>query len=144
MQKTYAGFYIFLCGAVVDYGSVLIRVICHSSAEAEISAACIAGKRVMFISNLLRELEHDIVAPIPFFIDNSATEQLTRKNAATKKTEHFLRWQHYMRYLVNHSHTKVFFVRDENQLADAATKMVNLTKFAKSVRVITGNTTGVD
>ena len=141
VQRTYAGFYIFLCGAAVDYGSVCIKVICHSSAEAEISAACIAGKRVMFINSLLRELEHDIVAPAPFFIDNSATEQLTRKNAATKKTEHFLRWQHYMRYLVNHKHAKVYFVRDEEQLADAATKMINLTKFAKSVRMITGTAT---
>jgi hypothetical protein len=141
---TYAGFYIMMCGAAVDWSSILIKVICHSSAEAEISAACKAGKRMMFLVQLLRELEHDIVCPIPFFIDNSATSELTRKMGATKRTEHFLRWQHYMRQLVNHDYAKVFLVKDADQRADIATKMINLTKFAKMVREITGSSIGAE
>ena len=60
----------------------------------------------------------------------------------SKRTQHFLRWQHYMRYLVNHEYAKVHFVRDAEQRADIATKMINLTKYAKMVREITGNCTG--
>ena len=144
VNMTYAGFYIMMCGAAVDWSSILIKVVCHSSAEAEISAACKAGKRMMFLVQLLRELEHDIVCPIPFFIDNSATSELTRKMGATKRTEHFLRWQHYMRQLVNHDYAKVFLVKDADQRADIATKMINLTKFAKMVREITGTSIGAE
>ena len=131
-----------MCGAAVDWASVLVKVICHSSAEAEICAACKAGQRLMFVLQLMRELGHDIVSPTPFFIDNSATGELTQKMGASKRTQHFLRWQHYMRYLVNHDYAKVHFVRDAEQRADIATKMINLTKYAKMVREITGNGTG--
>jgi hypothetical protein len=131
-----------MCGAAVDWAAVLIKVICHSSAEAEISAACKAGKRLMFVVQLMRELGHDLVSPTPFLIDNSATGELTKKMGATKRTEHFLRWQHYMRQLVNYNYAKVFLVRDQDQRADIATKVVNLTKFAVMVREITGNSEG--
>ena len=138
VNSTYAGFFIVMCGATVDWASVLVKVICHSSAEAEISAACKAGKRLMFVVQLMRELGHDIVSPTPFLIDNSATGELTKKMGATKRTEHFLRWQHYMRQLVNYNYAKVFLVRDADQRADIATKVVNLTKYAIMVREITG------
>ena len=142
VESTYAGFFIVMCGAAVDWAAVLIKVICHSSAEAEISAACKAGKRLMFVVQLMRELGHDLVSPTPFLIDNSATGELTKKMGATKRTEHFLRWQHYMRQLVNYNYAKVFLVRDQDQRADIATKVVNLTKFAVMVREITGNSEG--
>ena len=47
-----------------------------------------------------------------------------------------------MRYLVNHEYAKVHFVRDAEQRADIATKMINLTKYAKMVKEITGYGTG--
>ena len=142
VNQTYAGFYIVMCGATVDWASALVKVVCHSSAEAEICAACKAGKRMMFLVQLMRELEHDISCPIPFFIDNSATSELTRKMGATKRTEHFLRWQNYMRWLVNYDYAKVYLVRDADQRADIATKMINLTKFAKMVSEIVGTSLG--
>ena len=43
--RTYAGFAIMLMGIATDYQSQLIRVICHSTAEAETAAACFAAKR---------------------------------------------------------------------------------------------------
>jgi len=46
--RSYAGHAVFLLGAVVDYQSQLIRVICHSTAEAETAAACFAAKRAMY------------------------------------------------------------------------------------------------
>ena len=63
VESTYAGFFIVMCGAAVDWAAVLIKVICHSSAEAEISAACKAGKRLMFVVQFMRELGHDLVSP---------------------------------------------------------------------------------
>ena len=36
--STYAGFLIMMLGMPIDFGSKLIRVVCHSTAEAEIAA----------------------------------------------------------------------------------------------------------
>ena len=47
-----------------------------------------------------------------------------------------------MRKLGNYNYAKVFLVRDQDQRADIATKVVNLTKFAVMVREITGNSEG--
>ena len=49
-----------------------------------------------------------------------------------------------MRQLVNHDDAKVFLVKDADQRADIATKMINLTKFAKMVREITGTSIGAE
>ena len=40
-------------------------------------------------------------------IDNSACESLTRNVGVSKPTEHFLRWQHYLRWLVYHKNIRV-------------------------------------
>jgi hypothetical protein len=88
--RTYAGFAIFVMGVAVDYQSQLIRVVCHSTAEAETAAACFAAKRTMYVLQLLRFLGHNIACPIGYLIDCSAVEDLSKKRGATKRTEHFL------------------------------------------------------
>ena len=79
--RTYAGFAIFVMGVAVDYQSQLIRVVCHSTAEAETAAACFAAKRAMYVLQLLRFLGHDIVCPIGYLIDCSAVEDLSKRSA---------------------------------------------------------------
>ena len=53
---TYAGHVIFMCGGAIDWACKLVRVICHSSSEAEICAGCFAAKRLQFIRSLLNEM----------------------------------------------------------------------------------------
>ena len=135
--RTYAGFAVFVMGVAVDYQSQLIRVICHSTAEAETAAACFAAKRAMYVLQLLRFLGHDIACPIGYLIDCSAVEDLSKKRGATKRTEHFLRWFHHFRWIVLHRYGVVHSVSDPEMLADILTKCVNPAKFhlcAKGLR----------
>ena len=137
--RTYAGFAIFVMGVAVDYQSQLIRVVCHSTAEAETAAACFAAKRAMYVLQLLRFLGHDIVCPIGYLIDCSAVEDLSKKRGATKRTEHFLRWFHHFRWIILHRYGVVHSVTDPEMLADILTKCVNPAKFhlcAKGLRGI--------
>ena len=94
----------------MDYQSQLIRVVCHSTAQAEIAAACFAAKRAMYVLQLLRFLGHDIACPIGYLIDCSAVEDLSKKRGATKRTEHFLRWFHHFRWIVLHRYGVVHSV----------------------------------
>lgn len=136
--RTYAGHAIFVMGvAAVDYQSQLIRVICHSTAEAEIAAACFAAKRAMYVLQLLRFLGHDISCPIGYLTDCSAVEDLSKKLGATKRTEHFLRWFHHFRWIVLQRYGVVHSISDPEMLADILTKGVNSAKYhlcAKGLR----------
>ena len=108
----------------------------HSSSEIEIGAACIAGKRLQFFRNLSRELKIKVGMNIPMLIDNSGAIDLCEKIGASKKTEHFQRWQHYCRYLVKHLITKLYFVRTHEQVADQLTKMGDKTSFLRTKQVM--------
>ena len=140
MNMTYAGWIIFMLGGAIDFGSRLIKVICHSSAEAEIASGCFAGKRCQFVRHLINELkEHGvgdgIEGPIIFVIDNSATGPLTSNVGVSKKTEHFLRWQHYLRWLVYNKYAIVIWVNTDDETGDVMTKVVPSTTFMKHRKV---------
>ena len=57
-----------------------------------------------------------------FLIDNMAADDLSGKFGVTPKTMHFLRWQHYLRWLVKHGYVQTFFIPTKDQLADIFTK----------------------
>lgn len=101
-ESTYAGFIIMYNNAALDWGSKLLKVMLSSS-EAEIGAGCIAGKRAIYVRNLLGEMLNLPSIPIPHIIDNSALPYLTENMGVSKKSEHFRRWQHFLRYLVTHN-----------------------------------------
>jgi len=127
--RSVAAYVIMMCNGPIDWSSKIIRVICHSSSEAEIAAGCAAGKRTVFITNLYGDLH--IVLVLPFFalIDNSATLDLSKKLGVQPRTAHFLRWQHYLRWLVLHGYVKIFFVPTKEQRADGMTKILDMSAF---------------
>ena len=110
----------------LDWSVRIIKVICHSSAEAEIAAGCMMGKRIPFIRQLLSDCMFKLDKPIIIFLDNTAALALIEKMGASPKTAHFLRWQFYLRYLTVHKHVVPFFAPTKEMLADPMTKVVDL------------------
>jgi len=92
LLRTPAGFFLFFMNGPIDWAAKLIRVICLSTAEAEIAAGCMLGKRVVFITQLLQDFKLAPDNPPLLLIDNSATDDLCGKNGVTPRTAHFLRW----------------------------------------------------
>ena len=132
----YAGHIIFMNDAAVDWGSRLIRVICHSATEVELAAGCFAGKRTQFIRSLLNDLHaanvgNGVAGPIIFLIDNSAVGPLTKNLGVTKKTEHFLRWQLYLRWLVINKFATVIWTPTKDEPGDICTKVLDSATFLK-------------
>ena len=136
LLRSPAGYIVFLCNGPIDWASKLIRVICHSSSEAEISAGCMLGKRNVFIVQLLAEFKVRVDSPPIQLIDNSATEDLCNKFGVTPKTAHFLRWQHYLRWLVKNRYVEIAFVGTKDQLADIMTKVVDYSTFLAACRIL--------
>ena len=76
----------------IDWAAKLVRVICHSSAEAEIAAGCMLGKRMVYCTRFICEFKVKLHGPAIMLIDNTAADDLTKKFGVTPKTAHFLRW----------------------------------------------------
>ena len=130
-----------MCGAAVDWSSKLIRVVCHSATEVELAAGCFAGKRVQFIRSLLNDLKsynvgNGVTGPIVFLIDNSAVEPLTKNLGVSKKTEHFMRWQLYLRWLVINKFAIVIWTPTKDESGDICTKVLDTTSFLKHKKTI--------
>ena len=47
----------------------------------------------------------------------------------SRKTEHFRRWQQFMRYAVVHGHSYVHLCATRDQFADGLTKVTNATQY---------------
>ena len=124
-----AGMLVMMFGGPIDWSTKLIKVICHSSAETEVSAGSMLSKRLVYIRLLSGFLGVQIPAPIPVFIDSTAAIDITGKLGTSKRTAHFLRWQHYLRWMVQHQYVRLIFVGTKKQLADALTKIVDRTCF---------------
>ena len=114
----------------------MVRVICHSSAEAEIASGCFLGKRAVFIKQLTGEFGNPIKSRFFLLIDNSASLDLTKKFGVQTRTAHFLRWQHYLRWLVLHQFTELFFIATKEQLADMLTKVLDMSTYLAFCRLI--------
>lgn len=112
-----------LCNGPIDWSSKLIRVLCHSSSEAEIGASCALGKRAVFIRLIMGEF-YIKFGKFILLIDNTAAIDLSKKLGVGTRTAHFLRWQHYLRWLVLHGYIELIFVGTKDQLADLFTKVL--------------------
>ena len=136
LLRSPAGFIIFFCAGPIDWSARLIRVICHSTAEAEIAAGCMGGKRMIFITQLLGDFKIKLAGPAMILIDNTATEDLCNKFGVTPKTAHFLRWQHFLRWMVINHWAEIIFVGTKDQLADIMTKVVDYNTFLAACRIL--------
>ena len=136
LNMTYGGHVIMMGGAAVDWMTKLIKVICHSSAEAEVSAGCKAAKRMQFIRALVNEfkehgLGNGIQGALVYLIDNSATECLTKNVGVSATTEHFQRWQQYLRWLVVNKYAVVIWIATDEETGDIMTKVLPSTVYLK-------------
>ena len=66
---------------------------------------------------------------VPHIVDNSAVPHLTINLGVSSKTEHFARWQHYMRYLVTMGYTVVHLVKTCDMHANTLTKVEHKSAF---------------
>ena len=106
-----------------------------SSAEAEIGAGSIAGKRSVYVRDFIGTVEPLRPIPISHLVDNSALPALTENLGVSRKSEHFRRWQHFLRYLVTHGYTFIHLCRTHEMHANALTKVENLDAFYRFIKV---------
>jgi transposase InsO family protein len=123
------GYVIYLFGAPVSFASKRLKVIAHSSAEAEYAACSYACREVVFVRNVLGDLGFQISGPTVVAVDNQAAIKIAENMGVTSRTKHFGDAIHYLRHLVDHRVVSLTFVRTDAQHADGFTKPLGKTPF---------------
>ena len=131
---TYCGYFILLFNAAIDWGTKLVKVK-MSSAEAEVGAGSIASKRGMYVRQFLGHIMQLPRVPTSHIVDASALPAITENLGVSKKTEHFFRWLHYMRFMVTHGYSYVHLCRTFDMWADAMTKVSDKDLFCRFIKV---------
>ena len=123
------GYVIYLFGAPVSYASKRLKVIAHSSAEAEYAAASYACREIVFVRNVLADLGFQVSGPTVLAVDNQAAIKIAENHGVTSRTKHFGDAMHYLRHLVDHRVVRLTFVRTDAQHADGFTKILGKSPF---------------
>jgi hypothetical protein len=137
-DATYVSHLIMFANGPIDWSCRLLKV-SASSCQAETAAGCIAAKRNIFVRNLLTDLLDAVGTSLRggatvLFMDNTAAVEQADHNGASKKTEHYKRWEYTLRECVLEGSIKPIFIRTQYQLADILTKVLPKTTFLTALK----------
>ena len=123
------GYVVLVFGGPVAFVAKRLKVIAHSSAEAEYAAASYSCKEVAFVRNVCNELQLQLQGPVCLAVDNEAAIKIATNRGVTGRTKHFSDAIHYIRHMIDHMFVRVRYVSTHNQLADGFTKPLSKTLF---------------
>jgi hypothetical protein len=128
---------LFFChGCPVHWFSKMQRSVSLSSAEAEFFGAMLAAKEVIFIRNLLVDLDIVTSGPSPIFSDSKSAVNMSFDPVAFKKTKHILRAAFFLRDLVARGVLELRHVKGTRMMADILTKPTSRAVFVSLLHLI--------
>ena len=116
------GYVVLIHGGPVAYAAKRLKVVAHSSAEAEYAASSYSCKEIAFVRNVCVELGVKLHGPVALAVDNQAAIKIGQNRGVTARTKHFTDGIHYIRHMLDHLVVRLHYVRTEHQLADGFTK----------------------
>ena len=116
------GYVVFLYGGPVAFAAKRLKIVAHSSAEAEYAASSYSCKEIAFVRNVCLELELGLRGPVCLAVDNQAAIRIAENRGVTGRTKHFSDAIHYIRHMIDHLVVRVRYVSTHHQLADGFTK----------------------
>jgi hypothetical protein len=121
-RKSVSGYCVFLGKCLVEWRSKKQRCVSRSTAEAEYRSMCDASCDVLWLLNVLAELNISVSLPINLFCDNTAAISIAANPVFHNKTKHFELDLYFLREKISSGVIKTVGVKTDNQLADIFTK----------------------
>ncbi|XP_035845685.1 uncharacterized mitochondrial protein AtMg00810-like [Helianthus annuus] len=121
-RKSVTGFGIFLGNSLISWKSKKQSVVSRSSAEAEYRSMCAALCEIMWLINVLQELQVKIDLPVMLKCDSSAALSIAADSVFHDKTKHFEIDLFFLREKIASGLIKTVGVSSGDQLADIFTK----------------------
>ena len=121
-RKSTSGYLIFLNGGLISWKSCQQRRTAGSSTEAEYIALYEAVKEVIWLKNILEELNIFTVQPVIIFEDNTSTIRASSNPVEHSKLKHLSINYHSIRDYVKSKDIILYHIQSCDQLADILTK----------------------
>ena len=116
--------------APVSFKSGLQSLTAMSTMEAELVAAALAMKEVIFCTNMMTELGFgQEFSSAPLYIDNTATLNVIGNQTFSGRTKHVALRFFYIREIVKEGKISIHYVKTDDNLADIGTKHLNNKRF---------------
>ncbi|KAJ0746343.1 putative RNA-directed DNA polymerase [Helianthus annuus] len=121
-RKSVTGFGIFLGNTLVSWKSKKQGFVSRSTAEAEYRAMCSATCEVMWIKNVLSELQISCSLPVALFCDSKSAISISQNPIFHERTKHFELDLHFLREKIASGIIDPHKIASEEQIADIFTK----------------------
>jgi hypothetical protein len=135
-RKSISGYVILLNGTAISWYSKKQSCAALSSTEAEFVAACEAAKEILWIKNLLNEMDLEVGKTMKLMVDNEACKAIAQDERGMKRLKHIDLKYMFLKELVAKGKIKLDHCRTEEQLADFLTKGLCKEKHIKCVNGI--------
>lgn len=133
-RKSVTGYCFKLFNGLISWSSKKQTIVTLSSTESEFVAVCAASCELIYIKNLLDELNISISIPISLYEDNQSTIKLLENFENNKRCKHIDVKFHFVVDLINNGIINVKYVCTNEQLADVFTKSLCYEKFSYFVK----------
>jgi hypothetical protein len=137
-RRSISGMIIMLSGAAIIYKTKYQKTVALSSTEAEFVSASDAGKMILYVRHLLRDLGISLPDPTQLYVDNTGAVFMIEAQAPTKRTRHvdirhfaLLDWS-------NAGHLTAVPIRTDLNISDSMTKATGRIKFHQHADIYMG------
>ena len=137
-RHSVSGIAIFLAGAVIAYKSKFQKTIALSSTEAEFSAACEAGKIILYLRSILEDLDIEQEAATTLYEDNMGALMMANAGQPTRRTRHIETTQFALLDWVKRDLLHLEYSSTTNNCSDALTKPLARVLFHKHMDRLMG------
>ncbi|XP_071727352.1 uncharacterized mitochondrial protein AtMg00810-like [Rutidosis leptorrhynchoides] len=128
MRNSVSGYLVYFCGSLISWKSKKPDIVARSSTEAEYKAMAAAACEIVWIKNLLQELNANLKLPINLFCDNNSAIQIAANPVFHERTKHFKIDIHFIRQKVSIGLIKIVKVPSVLQYTDILTKGLSVTQ----------------
>ena len=121
-RRSTSGFVIKMGSGAVSWSAKKQSTVADSSTEAEYVSASSAGRDIIWMRTLLKELGHDVSTPSPLMVDNQSALKVLRNPELHSRMKHIDIKMHWIRDAIKRGDITVHFLSTTDMIADIFTK----------------------